>query len=356
MLSSAPATEYVDIYYDSKMVFQHIRKQDVEGVIQGWMAGGKARGRTYDQGKFSTQPSRFEGEVPPIAGMNRGQWEWEKEKARRDWLDLGHALRGGFYVQEAGKVRVAFGFAKVLNAHCRLHGNLQGEELLYLVMTAIREFAPDLRETDFLAVRRVVWRRVLSRLDAWKSSHPQEPKDPSESRAMRVAEARKTWIDGVKDGTKRDMLTLVFDMQLDNARKVISQGANFQPELLMWKGRELAVTFIQGPDPMTQAIAMVLQARPEGYSFAAEAWQAPKGVPFKYEKWGDIEKLEGKTEGFNQICAENNGPYLVRQFGIDRTNKVLVVQGFGGQSRMPPMWELEGAKPPDESNAGGAYA
>ncbi|MDG6982972.1 MAG: hypothetical protein JRN28_00205 [Nitrososphaerota archaeon] len=353
---SSPPDEYVDIYYDGTMVFRRVLRGEVDKVIQGWMSDRKAQDRPYDQSKFSTQPTKYQTDIPPIASMTQEQWKWEKEKAKRERLDFRPALRHGFFVQEAGKLRLAFGFTKILDTRCKVHRNMQDEELIYGIMTSIHEFSPGLPEPEFLAMRRVVWRYALTALEKWKNTPSGEPKAPQVEIEKKVEEAKSKWVSGLKDAKTRDMLTLIYDMQLDNARKVIGEGANFQPELLMWKGRELAVNLIQGPDPMTQAIAIINQARPEGYSFAAETWRSPMGGQFRYEKWGDIAKLEGKTEGFHQVCAENFGPFLTRQFKIDRTDKLLVLEGRGGRSRMPLIWELEASRVPSDTNAGGAYA
>ena len=165
----------VDIYYNGTLCFRHIRVEEVEGLIQGWMEGGNERGRSYDRSKFSTEPSKFEEGVPPIAGMSREEWDQIKEQNRRDKLDLETGLRLGLFIRDGdGNVRFAPVFAKALGANCSVDRNLQDEELLYGTMISIRESFPHLADSEFLAVRRVVMRRAIVLRDAWKRNRPGE--------------------------------------------------------------------------------------------------------------------------------------------------------------------------------------
>lgn len=95
------------------------------------------------------------------------------------------------------------------------------------------------------------------------------------------------------------MLTLIYEEQLDNARQIIADDKTFQPEILIWRGRYVTDTIFECPDPMTQAIALINQTRPDGYSFPGEAWKAQLSKSAKVEKWGDITTLESKTEAFS---------------------------------------------------------
>jgi len=350
-------TEYVDIYYDRVLCFRRIKVDDVKGMIDGWMEGGQRRGRTYDRSKFSTKPTEFDDGTPPIAGMSRELWDEHKELLALHARDDGSALRNGFFIPEGGTTRTNPAFAKFLDANCKVRSDLGDDEVLYGIMLSIKELSPDLTESDFLAVRRAIWRYALDIREGWRRNHPNEVPRTAESRQGDVIRLRSQWAEREKAGKNQDVLTGIYETQFENARKVIAEGHNFQPELLMYRGRNVYVSFIQGPDPMTQAIAAIKQAQPEGYSFAGETWGAklPEGKE-RYHKWGDIAKLDSKTEGFVQVCVENGGPYLQRDFTIDRAVARLVENPPGAVSRMPKFWKVTVPLQRPDPTAGYAYA
>jgi len=347
-------TDYVDIYYGETLCFRRIAKDDVDGVIDGWMMGGQEKGKVYDRSKFSTRPTQFGEGTPPIAGMTEEAWAQFKEKERRDAADIDCAKRTGFLVLEGPNLMFPPGFLRMLNIFCKIDRNLSDEELLYRMMIAVREFSPDLPDPDFLAVRRVMVQKAARVRERWRNTHPDEKKETMEEHERTLSELRKRWAGGFKEGQKQDLLTYIHEEQLNNARKVVADDKNFFPELVMWWGRGVTVDLVGPPDPMTQAIAMVKQAKPEGYSFASESWQAK--LDKKYEKWGDIAKIESKTEGFMQVSAENNGPVLNRTFLIDRVAKVLILDSVSNLSRMPKFWGVADRAPPRDATASGAYA
>ena len=351
-------TEFVDIYYSGVLCFRRIEADEVKGIIEGWIEGGRERGRRYDVSKFTTKPTEFEEGVPPIAGMSKERWNEEVKKHGREKLDLDSARRSGFFVMEGKNLGFGPGFARCLESRCKMRSGMGDEELLYRVMLSMRDFAPHLTEPDFLAARRVVLRKARVVRSIWEESHPKEEQEPVQKREERLAPLREQWATGFETGHGQDMLTLVYEMQLKNARKIIASGGNFQPELLMWRDRFLAGTMFQGPDPMTQAIALIQQAQPEGYSFAGEAWvgRLPEERSLRNHKWGDIAKLESKTEGFIQGCAENWGPLLSRTFAIDREKAVLVEGPNPGESRLPGYWRVDDVPPKWASNPTGPYA
>ena len=350
-------TEYVDIYYDGILCFRRIEVGDVKGMIDGWMQGGQRRGRTYDRSKFSTKPTEFDDGTPPIAGMSRELWEERKELFALNMRDDTSVLRNGLFIREGGTTRTNPAFAKFLDVNCKMYNDLGDDELLYGIMLSIKEVSLELAESDFLAVRRAIWRYGVDLREGWKRNHPNEVPRTGESRQRDLIRLTSQWAEREKAGKNQDVLTGVYETQLETARKVIAQGHNFQPELLMYRGRNVYVSFIQGPDPMTQAIAAIKQAQPEGYSFAAETWGAklPEGKE-RDHRWGDIAKLDSKTEGFMQVCVENGGPHLQRDFMIDRAKAELVENPPGAVCRMPGFWRLTVLLQRPDSTAGYAYA
>ena len=309
-------------------------------IIDGWIDGGRQRGRSYDVSKFTTEPTEFEEGVPPVAGISKEQWSDEVRKHKHEKFDFDSARRNGFFTVEDKKVKFNPDFTKSLGANWKMRSDTGDEELLYRVMLSMKEFSPNLAEPDFLAARRVIFPRVKALQTLWKEKHPDDEAEAVLERERRLAPLRERWAASFKAGQRQDMFTLVYEMQLKNARGIIASGKNFQPELLMWRERFLAGTMFQGPDPMTQAIAIIQQAQPQGYSFAGEAWRGPlpEGKSMRDHKWGDIAKLESKTESFIQVCAENGGPYLSRIFGIDREKAILVEEFSPGESRTPRLW------------------
>lgn len=280
----------------------------------------------------------------------------DEESRKRLRLDMESAIRNGMWFHDdAGKARRSPRFREILNVRFDMKADPDDEELLYRGMLSIREFSPDLSEEDFLAARRVITVYSYGVRDAWRKYNPNRPAEPAFDREARVVELRKQWVSGLRPGQNQDMLTLLFERQIQNAREIIGRGNNFMPELLMYKGRNLVASLVPPPDPMTTAITMIRDNQPEGYSFAAEAWRAP--LTKDYKKWGDLEKSESKVESFLQICAENGGPYLYRTFAIDRVGKVLVRDAHTGQSRMPRSWWLGSQKPPKaDRTPSGPYA
>lgn len=351
-------TEYVDIYYNGVLCFRRIEAGEVKEIIEGWIDGRRQRGRSYDVSKFTTKPSEFEEGVPPIAGTSKEQWNEELKKHKHERLDFDSARRNGFFTVGDKNVRFNPDFAKCMGTRWKMRSDMGDEEVLYLVMLSMRDFTPNLAEPDFLVARRVIFPRAKALRTVWREKHPQEEAETAPEREKRLAPLREQWAAGFKAGQKQDMLTLVYEMQLKNARGIIASGKNFQPELLMWRERFLSGTIFQGPDPMTQAIAIIQQAQPEGYSFAGEVWGArlPEGKSMRDHKWGDIAKLESKTEGFFQVCAENGGPFLSRMFAIERAMATLVEVLSPGESRMPKYWRLDDILPKWSSSSVGPYA
>jgi len=259
-------------------------------VLRNWIVNRrKVTRRTLTPQQTSPEHSGgVEYDVKPAIQQPAQGAESRKEKINRD---LGFAARNGFLVvKDNGDVRFTPEFAQVLEENCKIDSDIEDEELLYRIMISIREFRPELPEPDFLAVRRLVIRYALFMRDKWKKRHP-DKKEELEEFERTLTDLRTRWTTGFKPGQKQDMLTSIYELQLENAKKMIAEGKNFQPELLMWQGTYLTGTTFEGPDPMTQATALINQTQPEGYSFAAEAWKSPPGSLGNVEKWGDVAKM-----------------------------------------------------------------
>lgn len=268
--------------------------------------------------------------------MTAASGEAEILKRRRAAFDL--AIDHHYFFLDNGKLRATQDFLDYFRRNWRLDSPMLNEEILYRVMAMIRELSPDLNEPGFFSVRRVVWKFAWGEHEGWWQSHPRTPRPLAKS-LEELTRLKTLWNAGLKLDGNKDMLTLTADKQLENANEIIAKGKNFLSELLMWKQRTLAVTMFGPPDPMTQAIAAVKQSKPDGYSFGAEAWKAP--IPNDYKKWGDLEKVDSKVEMFMQVCAENDDPYLIRTFAIDREKAILIRDFDAGQSRMPRWWEID---------------
>lgn len=275
--------------------------------------------------------------------------EAELLKRRKAGVDL--AIDKHYFSMDDGNIRATQPFLECFRKHWRVDSPMCSEEIVYRAMLVIREFSPGLGESDFLALRRLIWQFSYGEHDGWWKNHPKK-EVPAEETLRKLDEIKETWVKGLGPDEKKDALTSAADMQQANATKVVAEGKNFMPELLMWRGRNLGVSFIGPPDPMAQAIAAVKQSMPDGYSFAAEAWRASLSLLKPGHKWGDMEKLDVKTEAFMQVVAENDGPYFQREFIIDRTRATLVRQSTESESRMPRLWGLDSGRsePPTASS------
>jgi hypothetical protein len=270
--------------------------------------------------------------------------------------DFESAVRNGLFVSGPGTFRSSQLFSVWLRDDCKMSNDLGDEEMLYGVMLSIRGFRPELSEPDFLSARRLTVSYAAGLRERWRQAHLDEVQRSSDERERALLDLKDRWLMTFKKGEKQDMLTGVYEVQLANARKVIGSGGNFQPELLMWRGHSLTGTIFQGPDPMTQAIALIQQSRPQGYSFAAEGWRGRISEMKEDHKWGDLAKSPDKVESFVQVCGENGGPSLNRTFAIDRSKSVLVPDPPGGRSRMPKFWGAVGGSPQTDPTANGAYS
>jgi hypothetical protein len=268
------------------------------------------------------------------------------ENQKRD-SDLAAVVRLGLFVNQNGAFRSSPRFSECLLANCKMRSDLGDEEGLYAVTLSLRDFSPELNKSDFILGRRLTTRYLTGLRERWREHHKDEVPRSAEERRKAVEELRGRWVSGIRPEQEQDMLTQLYEMQLRNAKEIIGKGGNFQPELLMYRGQDLAVALIHGEDPMSQAIAGITKSGPEGYSFAAEAW---RGKPKEGHKWGDIAKSESKVEAFVQVCAENRGPCLLRSFTIDRTRATLIPDAEGSRSRMPRVWTT-GASPKQTENA-----
>jgi hypothetical protein len=120
-----------------------------------------------------------------------------------------------------------------------------------------------------------------------------------------------------------DRLMELADKQMAQIARVIGSGSGWDPELIMIKGKAVAVTVIaEAPRPMDIAAFIVRLLKPEAYCFAAEAWMAfpEPGAEYRH---GDIAKSEARMEILAQVWCVNGGEPGVRIFTIDRVNNKL---------------------------------